>query len=49
MTRTTVDGRPVFLRRTRTGWAVKWGWTIISHHRNWQEAVDEIIELMNKD
>ena len=45
MTKELVDGRPVFLRKTKTGWAVKWGWTIIGHYRSWLEALNEIMEL----
>jgi hypothetical protein len=45
MTRSTVDGRPVFLTRTRSGWAVKWGRTIIARRPTWQQALDEILKL----
>ena len=45
MTRDTVDGRPVFLSRTRTGWAVKWGRTTVAHFRSWRAALDEIIRM----
>jgi hypothetical protein len=40
-----VDGRPVFLRRTREGWAVKWGRTVIGVYPTWKDAVTEIMEL----
>lgn len=49
MIRETVEGRPVFLRRTRDGWAVKWGRTIISNHSDPIQAVKEIIELFRGD
>ena len=45
MTREYVDGRPVFLGKTRTGWAVKWGRTIIGYYPTWKEAVAEILGL----
>ncbi len=45
MTRETVDGRAVSLRRTKTGWAVRWGRTVIANCRTWQEAVQNIIAL----
>ena len=45
MTRSTVDGRPVFMRHTRFGWQVRWGRTAIALCRTWQEALDEIIRL----
>ena len=45
MTRETVDGKAIFLRRTRHGYVVKWGRTAISFHKNPMEAVKEIIGL----
>lgn len=45
MTRSTVNGRPVYLSRTAAGWAVKWGRTVIAHRPTWREALAEIIEL----
>lgn len=45
MAKELVDGRPVFLRKTKTGWTVKWGWTIIGHYTDIQDALKEIIEL----
>ena len=41
----TLDGRPVTMKKTRHGWAVKWGRTIIGHYRDWRDAVTEIILL----
>ena len=40
-----VDGRPVFLRRTRRGWAVVWGRTVIGHYADLQDALREICGL----
>ena len=45
MTREYVDGRPVFLSKTRKGWAVKWGRTIIGYYPTWKEAVTEILGM----
>ena len=45
MTRETVDGRAVFIRRTRHGWVVKWGRTAISFHKDPIEAVRQVIGL----
>lgn len=45
MTRTTVEGRPVFLRKTCSGWRVKWGRTVIGVYPTWKDALKEIMEL----
>lgn len=45
MTVETVEGRPVFLRKTKRGWQVKWGWTIIGHYNDIQNALKDICEL----
>ena len=45
MVRETADGRPVFLKRTRFGYVVKWGWTVVARCSDWQEALREILEI----
>ena len=45
MPRSTVDGRPVFLRRTRRGWRVKWGWTVLGFYPDLMDALLEIAAL----
>ena len=45
MVRETVDGKAIFLKRTKRGYVVKWGRTAISFHKNPIEAVMEIIKL----
>ena len=45
MAKELVDGRPVWLRKTKTGWAVKWGWTLIGHYADIQDALKEICGL----
>lgn len=40
-----VEGLPVYLRRTKTGWAVRWGRTLIGHYAELQDALREICDL----
>lgn len=45
MTKDTAGGRPVFLRRTRFGYVVKWGRTVVARCADWHEALREIVSL----
>ena len=45
MIRETAGGRPVYLRRTRFGYVVKWGRTVIVRCADWKEALQEIVAL----
>lgn len=48
MTRTTAAGRPVFLKRIKSGWAVRWGRTVIVRCGTWQDALWEIMKLFEE-
>lgn len=45
MTKETVEGLPVFLERTKRGYLVKWGRTVIACRSSLEEALREIAEL----
>lgn len=45
MVRETIDGKAIFLKRTRRGYVVKWGRTAIGFHTDPIEAVMQIIKL----
>lgn len=48
MTRKTVQGRPVFLKKLKSGWAVRWGRTVIVRCDTWQGALFEIMRLFEE-
>lgn len=45
MIRETAGGRPVYLKRTRFGYVVKWGRTVIVRCDDWKEALREILSI----
>lgn len=49
MKKETVEGLPVFLRRTKHGYLVKWGRTVIARHSSLEAALHEIAELFGID
>ena len=48
MIKTTASGRPVFLKRIKSGWAVRWGRTVIVRCDNWRDALWEIMRLFEE-